>query len=206
VALIGHSEGGLTAPRLAIEQPRIAALVLMAATGRPLVEVMLDQNRLALSDAGLAGEALEEALKSVRSLLERLAGEGEVAPEELPADQRGLLANRSWLRDHARQDPPATLSRVTCPVLILQGGKDIQVSPEKDARALEQALDAAAHDDHELHLFPQLDHLFKPVRGETSSLAEYFTDRAVDTDFLDLVSHWLVERLEPRLPSDDHAK
>ena len=45
-----------------------------------------------------------------------------------------------------------------CPVLILQGGRDVQVSAERDAPKLVAALDAAKHPDHELKLFPTLDH------------------------------------------------
>ena len=197
LAVIGHSEGGVTVPLLALERPRIAAVVLMAATGRPLADVIMDQNRAALETSGLEGEALEGTLAGVRDLLDRLAGDGEVKPEELPADQRAMLANRAWFQDHARQDPPATLAQVKCPVLILQGAKDFQVSAEKDARALAAALEQAEHPDYDLHVFPELDHLFKRVQGEQSTLAEYFTERPVDEQFLSVLDDWLRARLVP---------
>ncbi|MCP3917902.1 MAG: alpha/beta fold hydrolase [bacterium] len=192
VAVIGHSEGGVTAPILAAEEPRIAAIVLMAATGRPLIDVVMDQNRLALEEAG---EASEETLAEVRALLERLSGDAEVDPDELPADQRGLLDNREWLRDHARQDPAANIARVHCPVLLLQGAKDFQVSAKRDAAVLKAVLDAAEHADHALRVFENLDHLFKPVAGEVSRLTDYFEERAVAEEFLVALVEWLEERL-----------
>ena len=196
IALIGHSEGAATASILGAELPEIAAIVLMAGPGRPLLEVMMDQNERVLRDAGVEGEELESALAGVRDLLERLSGEADVAPEELPADQRSLLGRRSWLQEHARHDPLATIRRVRCPVLILQGSKDFQVSPTRDAQALERALAEAKHPDHALHVLEGLDHLFKRAPGEESLLADYFVDRPVDPGFLDLLSAWLGERLE----------
>jgi len=197
IALIGHSEGGETVPLLALEPPGVAAIVLMAAPGRSLLEIITDQNRLALEQSGVAGEELEKQLAEVVALLKRLCGTGPIDPAELPADQRSILSNRAWLQSHARQDPIATIRRVPCPVLILQGAKDFQVSLDRDARALEAALAAAEHPDHELRAFTDLDHLFKRVPGAKSELADYAKDRRVDAEFLDVLSGWLRQRLQP---------
>ena len=86
----------------------------------------------------------------------------------MPEEYRALLTNRAWYQDHARQDPVATIRKVRCPVLILQGAMDFQVSAELDAKPLHAALTEAKHPDHELHVFPRLDHLFKRVAGERS--------------------------------------
>ena len=89
-------------------------------------------------------------------------------------------------------------------MLILQGAKDFQVSADRDARVLEAALADAGHPDHELHVFPELDHLFKRTPGERSQLADYWKERPVDPEFLDVVSAWLRARLVPgvALPED----
>ncbi len=197
IALIGHSEGGETAPLLAAESPRVAAVVLMAAPGRSLLAIITDQNRMALEQSGLSGDELEKQLNDVVALLKRLCGTGAIDPAELPADQRSVLTNRAWLQSHALQDPIATIRRVRCPVLILQGAKDFQVSLERDARALEAALSVAEHPDHELRAFAELDHLFKKVPGAKSELADYAKDRRVDAEFLDVLSGWLRHRLQP---------
>ena len=83
------------------------------------------------------------------------------------------------------------------PVLILQGAKDFQVSPERDAAALETALKDARHPDHELRVFAGLDHLFKKSPGERSEYGDYWKSRPVDAEFLDLLATWLKARLNP---------
>lgn len=195
IAVIGHSEGGETAPLLALESPPLAAIALMAAPGRSLLEVVRDQNRLALEKAGVRGAELEQQLANATELLKRLSSDAPVAPEELPEEQRGLLANRAWLRTHAAHDPIATLEKVRCPVLVLQGELDFQVSLERDARALEDALARAGNPDHELAVFAGLDHLFKRVPGAQSELSDYFLQRPVAPEFLDKLSSWLCARL-----------
>jgi pimeloyl-ACP methyl ester carboxylesterase len=197
LALLGHSEGGGTAAILAAERPAIAALVLLAATGRPIGEVLLEQNARALDLAGVQGEERTRILAEVESWLERLASDERIAPDQVPADYHELLAARAWLASHARQDPRANLARVRCPVLILQGQKDFQVSAERDARLLALALDEAGHEDHELVVFPDLDHLFKRVEGGESQLSDYFERRPIDPAFLDVLVAWLAQRLQP---------
>lgn len=195
VAVIGHSEGGITAPLLAAERSQVAAIVLMASSGRPLTEVIMEQNARALDLSGITGDERDAMLTEIRHVLELVTSEGELSPEDLPEDYRAMLGMRPWLQQHARQDPVANLARVRCPVLIVQGELDFQVSAERDAPLLQAALDDAGHEDHELVVFDGLDHLFKRAPGEESRFSDYFTDRDVDEAFLARLESWLVERL-----------
>jgi pimeloyl-ACP methyl ester carboxylesterase len=197
IVLIGHSEGAETAPILAAERPEIAAIVLMAPPGRPIAEIILDQNRLELEKRGLAKEELEKQLQEVRAFLAKLASDEPIDSASVDENERTALASRAWFQSHAKQDPIATIRKVKCPVLILQGAKDFQVSPEKDAAALEAALKAAHHPDHELHVFAGLDHLFKATPGEKSEIADYSKSRPVAAECLESLVAWLKVRLKP---------
>ena len=196
IALIGHSEGGLTVPLLAVERPDLAAIALMAAPGRTLLEVMLDQNAMALDDQGVSPEEREATLEQVKRLLEWAAGDEEEPPADVPEHLLAGLSTdiRPWLASHSRQNPVATIKLVTCPVLILQGAKDFQISRERDAEVLAAALAESGKTDYEIAVFPELDHLFKPVEGEKSRLADYYTKRGVDEGFLATLSTWLVDQ------------
>jgi len=198
IGVIGHSEGATTAPLVALKRPNLGALVLMAGISRPLTEVMLDQNALALSQAGVVGDEAAEAMKIIRTRFEQLAGDEDISSDELEPEFLPLLKHRRWFRQHARHDALGTLSQVRCPVLVIQGELDFQVSPKKDARVLAAQLDSSGHEDHELVLLRGLDHLFKRVSGDQSTLADYFTSRPVDPEFIEALSDWLAERLLPK--------
>ena len=198
IVLIGHSEGGETVPILALEKPAVAAIVLMAAPGRSILEIVADQNRRALEEEKLPPEEIEKQLKEVRTFLAKLAGDAPIDGAGASAGEKEALASRTWFRSHAKLDPLATIRKVTCPVLILQGAKDFQVSPAKDAAALEAALKDAHHPDHELKVLPGLDHLFKKSPGETSEYTDYWKSRPIDPSFFDALDGWLRARVLDR--------
>jgi len=194
VALLGHSEGGVTAPLLALERPQVAALVLLAAAGRPVHEIILEQNALLLSQSGLDPQEQSEMLGQIEAALLAVVSDEPLDAGALPESARPLLEMRPWLQSHARRDPAQTLAQVPCPVLLLQGALDFQVSPERDAQRLHAARLAAGRPS-QLVVLPGLDHLFKRAPGERSQLADYFAQRPVDAQCLDLLSEWLAGQL-----------
>jgi pimeloyl-ACP methyl ester carboxylesterase len=194
IAVIGHSEGGETAPILA-EDRGIAAIVLLAAPGRSILEIVADQNRLALTKQGLGKDDIEKQMAGVRAFLAKLASDEAIDASKASEEEMTAIASRKWFQSHAKRDPIATIKEVKCPVLILQGATDFQVSPEKDAAALEAALKEAKNPDHELKVFAGLDHLFKKSPGQTSELQDYWKSRPIDPGFLDALGTWLEKRL-----------
>jgi len=187
VGLIGHSEGGIIAPIVASRDSGIAAIVLMAGTAAPIDSVVLEQSvQLALAAGGDSAD-VENARASTLRLMDAIREGRE------PEDTDLSPGARRWLREHIEHDPIATIKRVGAPVLIVNGGQDIQVSPEH-ARRLGAALEQVGHGDHEVRIFPDLNHLFAVSRGE--GLAEYVDpDAEVDPTFLSYLADWLVARL-----------
>jgi pimeloyl-ACP methyl ester carboxylesterase len=192
IALIGHSEGGIIAPIVAAEDPTLGGIVLMAGTATPLDSVLVEQVVGAAREAGGDSASLAES----RQLVERLSRavregedlEGSGLPPTL--DQ---LGHPRWLREHMEHDPLATIRKVRVPVLIANGGQDVQVAPEH-ARRLGAALAETAHPDYEVKIFPGLNHLFAVSRGEGT--AEYADPEAkVDVEFLGYLTDWLAVRL-----------
>lgn len=117
VAVIGHSEGGLIGLELAARCPDVGRLVLLATPGRPMAETLAEQLRR--FDEPLRGAALE--------ILARLQ-EGEyveTVPEALMPLFRPSV--QPFLRSLFTIDPPALLRALERPVLVVGGGRDIQV-------------------------------------------------------------------------------
>ena len=180
VALIGHSEGGIIAPMVGAGDPRIAALVVMAGTGKTGQKVIEDQVVWPVqSMQGISDERRAE----LRAAALRGLAEGN------PAGQS------AWMGFFWTYDPLPTARRIRQPVLILQGALDRQVSAGQ-ADTLAAAMRAGGNGDVTVRVFPGLNHLFvsSPTDGSPS---EYPALRgaAVSRDVLDTMATWLAVRL-----------
>lgn len=172
LALVGHSQGGLVALELALVEAHVGGVALLAAAARPVGEVLRDQ-------IAVRGHWLRQTEEQVRTQVEELeefirlvrAG-GEWTPENVPPKFYVLKRQRKWYADLLERDPLKLIARAPCHVLICQGAKDFQVSLEKDAEALYRAA-AQAGVPVEFEVFQNLDHLFKPVEGD-SHITQYY--------------------------------
>jgi hypothetical protein len=201
IGLIGHSEGGIIAPIVAARHPElIRALVLMAAPGRTLDKVILDQVRWSAEQQGIRGAELEELIAEEEDFFKQvLANEEETVlsfkGQRVPA---ALL-----LKDEFLHDPLETIAQVRCPVLILQGGKDVSVTI-RDAELLAAALQQAGHTAYELKIFHKLDHLFMPVEGEKNIEVYQDATREFGPKFLNTLLRWMKVNLEGAPAGLDH--
>jgi pimeloyl-ACP methyl ester carboxylesterase len=193
VVALGHSEGALSATVLAAEEG-LAALVLMAGPGRPLEDLLREQLLAARSAAGASPDELEVLAGKIDGFLAAVATGAPLDGGALPPELALFVPARAWLASHLGRDPLPYLARVRCPVLLLQGGRDVQVSAERDTPRLLEALAEARHPDHELEVFPDLDHLFKRASDPPSEL-DYLRARPVAPELLDALVAWLRPRL-----------
>jgi len=192
VFIIGHSEGGITAVILAAKHPKkVAGIVLMAGPARNLVDVMREQmENLVLKNAPPA------QAKKTRAQFEATVAAikaGKVPDEKLVSKTKWKMGHlsRKWLSDHIQLNIATYVRKVHCPVAIFDGGKDVQVSPTKDAKKMAAMLKQAGNKDVFLKIFPMLDHLFK-VEPHHSSMASYADwHRKVDLTFIKTMGHWL---------------
>ena len=150
VWLLGHSEGGLVA-MAARDDPGVCGLVLVAAAGRPIGDVLREQLKANPANAALLPPAL-----SAIDALER--GKHVDVPAGNPALQALFRpAVQDFLISMFSYEPAKLLAGYAKPVLILRGQRDLQVS-ERDARLLQQA-----DPDARLVLLPDANHVLKPV-------------------------------------------
>jgi hypothetical protein len=80
-------------------------------------------------------------------------------PEMYAAQISGEL--KPWLKYFIATDPDQFWQKVKCPVLALNGGKDIQVYPEQNISAIAQSLRKAGNKNVTTIIFPRLNHLFQ---------------------------------------------
>jgi pimeloyl-ACP methyl ester carboxylesterase len=151
VILIGHSEGAELALQAANRSAPAAGVAMLSGAGRPLMLILREQLSKQLPP--------EEIVKWDSASARYLRGEepGDVHPALRPLLQPG---NRKFMQTWARYDPAAEIARVKVPVLIVQGGRDIQVS-EVDAQALKAAQPAA-----KLVVIPAANHVFRAAPND----------------------------------------
>ena len=163
VWLLGHSEGGLVAVAAAQQPLGLCGLILAASPGRKLGAVIRDQLRANPANAPILPQAL--------AALDSLEAGKMVDTTGMPPPLLALFSPKvqPFMIDLLRQDPAAEVARTPLPVLIVRGGKDIQVAAA-DAEALH-----AARPDARLVVPPTMNHVFKDVAGDdrASNLATY---------------------------------
>ncbi len=110
------------------------------------------------------------------------------SPGEVPDHLLPLARSIDWIREHLETEAADVVGKVHCPVFIGQGGKDFQVKV-RDAELLDESARAAGVT-AELAVFPDLDHLFKHVNGESKLEQYYDRTRRVNPAFLARLLGW----------------
>ncbi|MGA2438986.1 MAG: alpha/beta fold hydrolase [Acidobacteriaceae bacterium] len=206
IGLIGHSEGGVVAPMVAARDHAVAFIVMMAGPGVPGDQITVNQTLLLSKAAGLSEEVAEKNAELERSLLalvvtekdnavlendlrQKLAGTG--PPAQINAQIKALTS--PWYRYFLTYDPAIALRKVTCPVLAINGGKDLQVPPTLNLPAIRKALKEGGNKNFEVDELPGLNHLFQTAN--TGSPDEYAgIEETISPVALDKIASWIHKR------------
>ena len=182
VYVLGHSQGGMLAPRIARQSGEVAGLVMLAAPARPLLDLLLEQNRYLVGLDGTVDPAEQAHLTRLQAQVDAVRGDGAVALADSPM---GLPAN--YWRTFETVDPVADARATDVPLLLLQGGRDIQVV-DADWRLWQAAF---ANDPRaSLHHYPALNHL--GIAGEgPGNIAEYQQSGQVDATLIADIAAWI---------------
>jgi hypothetical protein len=222
IGLIGHSEGAIIAPMVAAQDSSIAFIVLLAGSGEDGETLMLHQKRLIESAMGVSPavegqananmRALEDAVKNApdqataEARLEAtwrsiLAAKGKPADTLMPAQLHALTT--PWMRYFLSYDPRPTLARVHCPVLAVDGSKDLQVPAAENLAGIEAALHS--NPDVTTIELPGLNHFLQTAKtGLPSEYAEI--DETVSPVALKTVGDWIVAHVTARPRSQRSAR
>lgn len=166
IHIIGHSLGGMLAPRIAEGREDVAGCILMAAAARPLEELILLQTRyLAQADGKVTPEE-EKAIRELQKQKENIQSPN-LSSKSPPSELMGVPASY-WL-DLRQYSPVETAARLAIPLLVLQGERDYQVTME-DFGLFQEGLGNKKN--VTFKSYPSLNHLF--IRGDGKSLPEEY--------------------------------
>jgi hypothetical protein len=187
VFVLGHSLGGRVAPRVAGAEPSIAGLVLLAGDANPMHRSAVRVARYLASVS--PGPDAEDAAATVTRQA-RLAGSPELSAATPAGDLLFGWPASFWL-DERDYDPVAAAAALDKPMLILQGGRDYQVTVEDDLARWREGLGHRA--DVTIGVYAADNHLFFPGTGK-STPADYAAPQHVDPAVIADIARWLAPR------------
>lgn len=154
-----------------------------------IMDDVLRGGDLSRSDSVLRAQ-LDGELQSLDDAERAAVGDPEVYLDQSVAATMVTLRS-PWFARFLRVDPAEAIRRVECPVLVLYGGLDIQVSDEANLEAMQLAL--ARSRDHEILLIEGANHLFQ--EAVTGSLEEYaLLEPHFIGEFSDILTAWITAR------------
>jgi pimeloyl-ACP methyl ester carboxylesterase len=218
VFLVGHSEGGLIAIMTAADLKKdLAGIVLLAAPGVPMHELLLRQSADIIRQRGMEEEYIKAASDfnrifyttiladkknklTVASLYQKMSplmsALPEATKEALEMSETGLMQQcytfmMPWMRYFIKIDPKPYLKKVKCPVLAVNGSQDIQVAAGPNLEAIR--FNMPQNKDTTCSEIPGLNHFFQHCKSctvqEYGELEETFAP-----EVLNAMENWLKER------------
>lgn len=187
--LVGHSMGGMLAPRIDAEGGDYKGLVIMAGSPRKLEEILIEQNEDVLATLrGLPRWLVGRQVRKLKKLFERLYDISDEAAMRRKVGGGTTLYYFKEMGEHSAADYLQTLRK---PLLILQGEKDFQAKADKDYVLYQSLLGGRA--DVTFRLYENLNHAFVPsVYGDiTRAKKEYNVEQHIGEEVIGDIAAWI---------------
>ena len=184
VVVLGHSLGGMLAPRIGARDTALAGLVILAGATRSLADMMEEQITYMRGLPGADTAAIDRALAG---LAPSLAAVRALIPADSGSRKPILGAPAAYWLDLAAYYPVSVAAKLRMPILILQGGRDYQVT-RVDFEAWREGL--AGNTAVEFREYPSLNHLFIAGIGAPNP-AEYGVAGTVDPQVILDIAEWV---------------
>ncbi|MCW4470552.1 alpha/beta hydrolase [Flavobacterium sp. MFBS3-15] len=218
IGVLGHSEGGIIAPLVASQHPDVAFVVMLAGVAIPGDELMLLQNYMMGKANGMPEDELTKLGAINRQLYDAIKAENQpntlkaklytifdqqlkpiFISKGIPKDQVGQYIDiqvaemgSAWYSNFIRNNPTPVLEKVQCPILALNGDKDLQVAPTANLDAVKRAAQKSGNKKVTTKVLPGLNHLFQ--ESATGAPSEYGElEQTFSPVALKEVTDWMVK-------------
>ena len=215
IGLAGHSEGGFIAPIVASSNPAVGFIISLAGTGVTGEMILNRQNQDINLASGADAREIKKGISINKELFavlkkepDNVKAENRIAevykkelirekrsPEEIDQALKQLNGSMSpvsynWLRYFISTDPAPFWKKVKCPVLALNGEKDLQVAAGQNLPAIEKAIKSGGNREVTIMALPDLNHLFQHCK--TGLPAEYGEiEETFSPEVLKIITDWI---------------
>jgi uncharacterized protein len=218
IGLIGHSEGGIVAPMVAVNRKDIRFIVLMAGTAVSGGDILLLQQDLIGRATGVKEEDLKQTANINREIFDiitkstndstlktKLSDYIKLKIKEMPdvpkdAKEDDIVKQQldrltPWMLNFIKYNPAPMLEKVKCPVLAINGSKDMQVPANVNLPAIENALKKGGNKKSTIKELPGLNHLFQECT--TGAPVEYSQiEQTMSPVALETTANWIKQTIK----------
>lgn len=185
IGIIGHSEGGLIADKVANYGNLIDFIVEIGGPALPGDSILIYQNEFLLKDGGLPDNFIGMYMDAMRGMFKSQKDVNPVefdetkyaifSPENLSNPVLAPLAKNlrdnfsnlaPWLRYFINYDPIPDIKNISVPILMLYGENDTQVPPSLNVPVLNENIPGI-----NVKVYPELNHLMQ--NSQTGKITEY---------------------------------
>ena len=182
VFVLGHSLGAVCAPLIVLQDKDLAGIIMLAASARPADSLIFEQLEFQSEVSGTSRD--EETKKQMEELRN---GFQQIRSKTFPQDKMLFFASGKYWYFWLNYSPADTIKKISCPILVLQGEKDCQVSM-KDFAIWKEVL--KGRQNATLESFPNLNHLFMYVEDKSTG-EEYQRAGHLDQTALQAIIDWV---------------
>lgn len=219
--VLGHSQGGVVAGKVASKLDAVDQLILMGSIAPSLSEILRYQVNLGYTNTPVDKSLIDLEIDAREGIMRAIVQESSIdlakqkyietytkILEALPEAQKSSIPDIGKAASNQANQlvsfygsaqaksllfyvPTKDLEKVDVPTLVLFGGKDTQVTVAQNKERIEKALEQAGTL-YEIKVFESANHLFQTAN--TGLVNEYTLLAKEFTDsFLDTISTWIKE-------------
>ena len=190
IFVLGHSLGGMLAPRIDAEGGNFAGLIIWAGSPRTLAEVLMEQqDEIAKTGNFFMRWLVNRQIKKTRELFHRMY---DMTDEEAIATPLFGKHNTVYYWKEMGEKPAINyLTDLLKPIIVMHPSDDFHVSIERDFEKYKEIL--ANHPNATFKLYPNLNHLFMPsIYGDINKARkEYKKAQKVEEYVINDIADWI---------------
>ncbi len=200
IGIIGHSEGGLIAPIVASKRKDVNFIILLAGPGVDGGKILETQSRKISELSGVPKTIIdknEQLSKEIHAIIKKAKDTSEIKskltillnkhPEISKKIYLQTYTNK-WMLHFVKTNPQDFLKQVTCPILALNGSKDVQVVSKINLEAIQKS--TKENKKVSIKEIEGLNHLFQTCK--TGNINEYGTiEETFSPKALLIITNWI---------------